>query len=227
MDLGVWKPLNNVCENWKAQSVEAGECADGAVEVAVNGSCKEAAGGYVVRLDAAGGINVRYDFSSSVEDNPRQWGMVFFAPEQFQTLHWNRAAQWSCYPPGHIGRPDGTAGARIADGGQPYAARKPAHPWPLDATVLGGNDFSGTKVAIREASLAGPSSKLRVISDGHQSVRAFMDGGRVGLLVAGFHTGGGDIFFDTHFAAERKPLHPGDRLSDTIQLRLAADGRIP
>jgi hypothetical protein len=227
VDLGLWKPLNNVCENWKAQSVEASECADGAVEVAVNGSCNEAAGGYVIRLDAAGGIKVRYDFSSGVEENPRQWGMVFFAPEPFQTLHWSRAAQWSCYPPGHIGRPAGTARARVASGGQPCAARKPAHAWPLDATVLGGNDFSGTKVAIREASLAGPSGRLRVISDGHQSVRAFMDGGRAGLLVAGFHSGGGDSFFEPHFAAERKPLHPGSRLSDTIQLRLAGDGRIP
>ena len=223
VDLGLWKPLNNVCENWKVESVKAMEAADGAVEVAVNGSSKEAGGGYVIRLDAAGDIKVSYDFSSNVKENPRQWGMVFFAPKQFATLHWSRQAQWSFYPAGHIGRAVGTAVARVADGAQPYAPRKPDQAWPLDATELGGNDFSGTKVAIREAFLAGQSSKLRVLSDGHQSVRAFMDGGQAGLLVAGFHSGGGDGFFSAHFAAERRPLNPGTRLSDVIQLRLEGD----
>jgi beta-galactosidase/beta-glucuronidase len=223
VDLGIWNPLNNVCENWKAESVEARESRDGAIEVAVKGSTKEADGGYVIHLDAAGGIKVSYDFSSNVRENPRQWGMVFFAPKIFGTLHWNRTAQWSFYPAGHIGRAVGTATAHIATGIQPYATHLPLKAWPLDATELGGNDFSSTKVAIHEASLTDRSNRLRVTSDGHQSIRAFLKDDRIGLLVAGFHSGGGDGFFSMHFAAERKPLNSGSKLSDTIQLRLADD----
>ena len=221
VDLGVWKPLNNVCDNWKAETVEAKEMADGSVEIVVKGSSKEANGGYVIHLTAAGEIKVRYDFSSKMKENPRQWGLVFFTPKNFETLQWNRTAQWSFYPAGHIGRAVGTATARVAANTEPYAVQRPANPWSLDATELGGNDFSSTKVAIHEASLANRSSKLRVISDGHQSVRAFADGEQTGLLVTGFHTGGGDGFFSTHLAAERKPLNPGSKLSDTIQLRLS------
>ncbi len=220
VDLGIWKPLNQVGENWQAQSVRAGENADGSADISVKGSCEEAAGGYVIHVDAAGDIKVHYDFSSKVSEDPRQWGMVFFTPKKFGTLDWSRKAQWTFYPPGHIGRAIGTAKARLATTDQPYATRPPDHPWSLDATSLGGNDFSSTKVAIHEASLADHSRRLRVFSDGHQSVRAFAADDLTGLLVTGFHTGGGDGFFGGHFAAERRPIDPGTRLSDTVQLRL-------
>jgi hypothetical protein len=221
VDLGVWKPLNNVCENWRADSVSAKTNTDGVVEITVKGSSKEASGGYVIHLDAAGSINVSYEFSSNLKENPRQWGMVFFAPKNFTTLNWNRAAQWTVYPPDHIGRPTGTAIAHVTISGKPYATQKPDHAWSQDATELGGNDFSSTKTGILEASLASARGEISVVSDGHQSVRAFVDAGRTGLLVTGFHTGGGDGFFSTHFAAERKPLNLGSKLSDTIQLRLS------
>jgi len=221
VDLGVWKPLNDVCKNWKTESVEARKSGEGTVEIAVKGSSAEADGGYVIHLDAAGGIKVNYRFSANVKANPRQWGMVFFAPKSFGTLAWQRAAQWSFYPADHLGRATGSAIAHLATGNQPYATHPPKLTWPQDATVLGGNDFSSTKVAIHAASLAGRSGRLRVISDGHQSVRAFLAGDHAGLLVTGFHTGGGDGFFATHLAAERRPLKPGAPLADTIQLQLS------
>jgi len=223
VDLGVWKPLNHVCENWQAESVAARECADGEMELAVKGSSKEADGGYVIRFAAAGGVKVSYHYSSQVEENPRQWGMVFLTPKTFGTLAWQRTAQWSFYPADHIGRTAGTVLARMATGNQPYATQPPRQAWPQDATVLGGNDFSSTKVAIREASLGDRSSRLRVFSDGHQSIRAFVDGDHTGLLVTGFHTGGGDRFFARHFAAERKSLKLGTQLSDLIELELTED----
>ena len=223
VDLGIWKPLNNVCENWKAGSVTARQSTDGGVVVTVNGSSTEADGGYQIHLDAAGGIKVSYDFAYNISENPRQWGMVFFAPKDFETFRWNRKAQWSFYPAEDIGRPIGTAIARIASNDAPYATHPPGHPWSQDATELGGNDFSSTKVAIHEASLAAGSVALQVVSDGHQSIRAFIADGQAGLLVTGFHTGGGDGFFGAHFAAERRPLKPGSRLADMIQLRLSDD----
>jgi beta-galactosidase len=220
VDLGVWKPLNNVCENWQAESVTAKETTDTEVEITVKGSCKEASGGYSLRLENSGAVQVSYDFESRIKVNPRQWGMVFFAPRNFATLAWNRRAQWTVYPPDHIGRPTGTATARVATDPKPYATQKPDTGWSSDATELGGNDFSSTKTGILEASLASARGKISVASDGHQSVRAFVEDGRTGLLVTGFHTGGGDGFFATHFAAERKPLNPGSKIADTILLRL-------
>jgi len=223
VDLGIWKPLNNVCENWKAGSVTATQNMDGSVVVTVNGSSTEANGRYQIHLDTAGGIKVSYDFASNISENPRQWGMVFFTPKDFETLHWNRKAQWSFYPADDIGRPIGTAIARVASNNAPYATHSPGHTWSQDATELGGNDFSSTKVAIHKASLAAGSVALQVVSDGHQSIRAFIADDQAGLLVTGFHTGGGDGFFGAHFAAERRPLKPGSRLADMIQLRLSDD----
>jgi len=51
-------------------------------------------------------------------------------------------------------------------------------------------------------------------------VRAFVDGERIGLLVTGFHGGGGDGFFATHFAAERRPIRKGDRLRGEFVVEL-------
>ncbi len=220
VDLGVWKPLNNTCENWKATTVTATANADGSIAIAVQGTSTEANGDYTIQLDTAGGVQVNYDFTSNEKVNPRQWGMVFFAAKDFQTLHWNRHAQWSVYPADAIGRPIGTAIARIATDDKPYATTSPGHAWSQDATALGGNDFCSTKVAIHEASLIDGARQLRVTSDGRQAIRAFIADGQTGLLVTGFHTGGGDGFFGTHLAAERKPLKVGSKMSDLIQLRL-------
>lgn len=222
VDLGVWKPLNNVCEHWQAESVSATNANNGTVEVFVKGSCKEAAGSYSIRLDNAGQIQVRYHFASRVKENPRQWGMVFFAPKIFNTLNWKRHAQWTVYPANHIGRPVGTATAKVALGAKPYPTRRPDHDWSQDATELGGNDFSSTKRSILNASLSGSAGTISVASDGHQSVRAFVEHGWTGLLVAGFDTGGGDGFFAGHFAAERRPLHAGAAISDDILLQLSS-----
>ncbi len=224
VDLGVWKPLNNVCENWQADSVQAHPMADGAVEIVVKGSCTDADGGYTLHLDAGGKVQLHYAFKSRVSENPRQWGMVFFTPKNFDTLAWNRQAQWTAYPANHIGRPAGTAHAHVAAVSQPYATQKPKSEWSLDATILGGNDFTSTKRGILQAALGSSHESLAIVSDGHQSIRAFVAGEQAGLLVAGFHTGGGDGFFGTHFATERRPLQIGTPLADTINLQLSAKG---
>ena len=89
--------------------------------------------------------------------------------------------------------------------------------------MLGGNDFASTKAFIRQATLEDKDGYgIRVVSNGRQSVRAFVDGDRVGLLVAGFHTGGGDSFFSPHFGKERRPIKKGDHLKDEVILELVA-----
>ncbi len=56
-----------------------------------------------------------------------------------------------------------------------------------------------------------------------QSVRAWVDGGHIRLLVAAFNTGGSDSFFAPHYAAERRPLKKGDVIRSTF--RLSVNGK--
>lgn len=99
--------------------------------------------------------------------------------------------------------------------------RRPAWPWARDENDLGSNDFRATRANVRWARLVDSGvSGLGVVSDGTQAVRAWLDGERVRLLVAGFDTGGADMFLASHYAAERRPLEPGDVVADTIRLRL-------
>jgi hypothetical protein len=171
----------------------------------------------------AGEFGVSYRLDVLADVDPRQWGLVFTLPLEFDTLRWVRDAQWSWYPEDHIGRPAGTAHA------DPVARRvieEPGKamtgPWALDANALGTNDFRSTKAHIREAGLSARDGRtFQVVSgDASQSVRAFVDGDRIRLLVAGFNTGGNDHFFDTHYAAERRPLKKGATISSSFRLVL-------
>jgi hypothetical protein len=56
-------------------------------------------------------------------------------------------------------------------------------------------------------------------AEGVKAMRAFVDGKRIGLLVAGFNTGGADPFFAPHYASERKPLKKGDVIADKFTFR--------
>ena len=73
--------------------------------------------------------------------------------------------------------------------------------------------------------LASATGEIFIASDGHQSVRAFVQAGRTGLLVAGFDTGGGDDFFASHFESERRPLHVGTPISDAISFQLSGGAK--
>ena len=200
VDLGIWKPTNGTA---------AASQAEGSIALERQGRS----------------LRVKYDFVSKVDMNPRQWGLVFYLPRRCESLSWSRVAQWSCYPADHIGRPEGQARATGEAGLPPYANRDPGRPWSADPTTLGGNDFASTKAFIRQAALKDKDGYgISVISDGRQSVRAFVDGDHIGLLVAGFHTGGGDGFFSPHFGKERRPIKKGDHLKDEVVLELASPG---
>ena len=195
VDLGIWKPLNTLATNNEVT---------GSISLKPNGSL----------------LNIAYDFTANVTVNPRQWGLVLYLPRRYDTLAWQRDAQWSFYPSDHIGRPAGTAHANARAQLPPYARQVPSCPWSADPTDLGGNDFTSTKAFIREATLHDHDGYgVRVISDGHQCVRAFVDGERVGLLVTGFHCAGDS--FESSFI-EHKPIKKGDHLKDKLVLELIA-----
>jgi hypothetical protein len=61
---------------------------------------------------------------------------------------------------------------------------------------------------------------LVVTSNATDAVRCWVGEDRLHMLVAGFHTGGGDMFFASHHAKERKPLKKGDKFAGRITLMI-------
>ncbi len=57
------------------------------------------------------------------------------------------------------------------------------------------------------------------------AARAFIDGDRIGWLIAGFNTGGGDIFFAPHHRMDDRPLEKGDEIKGRFVMRLLAGQR--
>ena len=212
-------PLNVTCQNWRADSVEAKKMGD-IVDVRVKGQYEEATGGYTITIDGTGALKVNYRFKSVTKIDPRQIGLVFMVPRSFDTLAWKRTAQWSVYPDDHIGRAEGVAKAsHETTDGDPR--EEPSWPWVLDATELGTNDFRSSKHNIHYASVTDRSGAgVRIQSDGSQAVRAFLDGNRVGLLVADYSNGGGERFLFSHYEAERRPLEPGSVVAGSVHIEL-------
>ena len=189
-------PLNTLCSDWKATSVSATQTGD-AVEIVVAGQYKEASGSYTMRIGGDGEATVSYSFTYTAPEKivARQIGMVFYAPGSCDTLAWKRRTQWSVYPEDHIGRPEGTAKAlpdpslvSKAGSWMEVAYReKPSWPWSMDANELGTRDFRATRRNILRASLKDSEGNgITVLSDGAQHTRCFLDGGRIGMLVATF-----------------------------------------
>jgi hypothetical protein len=219
-------PLNDVCADWTASGVEA-RLEDGAVVVTVRGRYAEASGGFAIRLDGAGRAAFTYDFQSAAKLNPRQHGLVLYLPRAYDTLDWLRRGQWSVYPENHIGRPRGTARASAPDRAFRFGVR-PAWDWKDDQNALGSNDFRSTKTGLEWAALSAAGGRgLLVLSDGAPAARAFLDGDRVGWLIAGFTTGGGDLFFASHHKLDDRPLEAGDPVRGSFTVQIASGKRRP
>jgi hypothetical protein len=190
----VFTPLNTLCRDWKATSV-SGKHTGGAVEIAVAGRYREAAGTYAIRIGGDGDATVSYLFTYTGAEKvaARQIGMVFYVPRSCDILTWKRKSQWSVYPEDHIGRPEGLARA-LPDASLPGKAgdwmevayrERPSWSWSMDANALGTRDFRATRLNILRASLKDASGHgITILSDGTQHTRSFLDGSRVGLLVA-------------------------------------------
>jgi hypothetical protein len=216
--------LSDACHGWKAETVTAETTADGVV-VQIKGAYTEAAGSYTCRFGNDGTIAIAYDFTLTAKGkcDPRQTGIVFRLPQDCRTLSWRRNAHWSAYPLDHIGRDQGTAPAFMA--GVPLSGlagprAKPTWHWSADANQYGSNDFRSTKMNVFEAALLSPAGKgLRILSDGTQHVRSWVDGNSVNLLVADYTNHGSPSFFNEHVIPYR-PLTPGSVVKGTVRLEI-------
>lgn len=60
------------------------------VIVTVTGSYKEFEGSYRLTVNANGELAVEYQFKALQNVNPRQWGLVFEAPQDYDRTFWRR-----------------------------------------------------------------------------------------------------------------------------------------
>ena len=213
------QPLNNTCTHWKGRITGTGTDKSGPW-VKVEGSYDEADITLTYRMDSVGSVSIDYELISKIDIDPRQIGLVFGVPREFELLSWDRIAQWSVYPDDHIGRPSGWA-KPFTDGKSNLFkfGVKPEWPWSADQTPMGSNDFRATREKIKWAELSNDSSQgIRIESDGTHAVRAWVGNEKINLLVASFFTGGGDLFFASHHQKERKPLKKGDPFTGSVTL---------
>jgi hypothetical protein len=229
-----YSPFNVTCRDWMATSVSGKHSGD-AVEIAVVGQYREAAGSYTIRIGGNGDATVSYRFTYTEAEKitPRQIGFVFYTPRSCDTLTWKRKAQWPVYPEDHIGRPEGVARAlpdsslvgKAGDWMEVAYREKPSWPWFMDTNVLGTRDFRATRRNVLRASLKDSSGNgIIVLSDGTHHTRCFLDGSRVGLLVA-WYSALGSLFLNGEGTAEavgltRMPFEKGAELKDTVRLSL-------
>ncbi|WP_430973801.1 glycoside hydrolase family 2 TIM barrel-domain containing protein [Sunxiuqinia rutila] len=216
-------PLHNsICTAREVNEVTWKQTQD-TVLVSVQLSYAEAEGVINYSFTANGDVHVDYQMKSKVKMNPRQWGLVFSAPATSANLQWYRKGLWSWYPENHIGRTNGKAvpfgekAFRVESFGQ-----VPENDWRYDAILLGTNDFRATRENIYWAALSNAGGDgITVVADGKQAFRSFVDGAdKISFLVAGYSTGGGDLFFSGHYNDERIPLEKGSILHSTVKLQL-------
>jgi len=214
-------PLNNLCKDRELSGITTAEKKD-TVHMILEVSWYEAKGTLVYDFTGDGSMHVRYSLISNVNINPRQWGMVFSVDRRTENLEWYRKGLWTVYPEDHIGRVHGEAGPYITGSyHKPAFGKPPEGPWYHDANELGSNDFRSSKDNIYWLSLTDKSGTgLLVEGEGKTTVRSWVDGDKISFLVAGFSTGGGDLFFSSHYRDERKPLKMNDKFSGEVDIFL-------
>jgi len=80
--------------------------------VKVAGRYQDFQGGYEFQIMPSGEIAVVSSFQYTGEEfRAREVGLRFSVPRDADMLQWDRRAEWSVYPPDHIGRPCGAARA--------------------------------------------------------------------------------------------------------------------
>lgn len=216
-------PLHNsICSGKTISDVSWKPQAD-TILVTVNLAYDQAEGQINYLFAPDGTLTADYHLKSKVKMDPRQWGLVFSVPATCENLQWYRKGLWSWYPENHIGRTNGKAvpfgekAFRIEAFGQ-----VPKDDWCFDANQLGANDFRATRENIYWAALTNKQGTgVTVLSDGKQAFRSFVDGeNKISFLVAGYSTGGGDLFFGGHYSDERRKLEPGSNMISSVKIQL-------
>jgi hypothetical protein len=179
-------------------------------------------GGYRIRMDEAGRIEVAYEFKyKGPEICAREVGLQWELPLAFDRLDWDRAAAHSFYPADHIGRPTGMA---LAHSPAPQTVPPNGRPFGLDDHPWGSNDFRSAKRNVYWASLTNKLGQgVKVISDGTQTVRCTVGVHGINLKVLDFYGGSGGrnqwSVLGFHYGPG-KHIKTDDVLKGTVRLQL-------
>ena len=178
-------------------------------------------GGYQMRMDDAGDLEIRYRFTyKGAAITVREIGLEFALPLACSRLEWDRRAEYSDYPPDHIGRPVGIA---VPHPAVPQLIPPGRRPYGLDDHPLGCNDFRSTKRNIYWASLTDRLGEgIKVISDGTQHVRATLGTHDIFLRVMDFYGGEGYTYHEGYHYGEGRKIKTGDVLKGTVRIQLLA-----
>lgn len=210
-------------KGWTASLVKALKSNGSSICIVSQGQYDEALGEQTMKFSKDGTVTLDYTFKlkDTVQINPRQWGIMFTLPITFQTLSWKRKGRWSIYPGTDIARIKGTANANPVHLKYAEAWNKPSGPWSTDADDLGSRDFRSTKANIYSARLTDrKGAGIKILSDGTQSVRSWIDGNKIMFLIAQYNTGGSDGFSAGFYNQERMPLKGGSVLKGTVRFKL-------
>ncbi|MCC6124252.1 MAG: discoidin domain-containing protein [Pirellulales bacterium] len=188
------------------------------VRVVVKGRYPNFNGGYEYLITPEGEIAIRSSFTYEGEDfHARETGIKFSAPRQCELLEWDRQAEFSVYPPDHIGRPHGQAKPVTLHG----ANLPPTWAWSADNSPLGCPDFRATKRHIHWASLRYPDSGAGVLflSNGSQNVRATVDGERIDCRITDWSGGTNSSGEWIENYGRGKLIKNGQALESTVKFR--------
>lgn len=212
--------FNDLCSNWETTRVEAQKNKND-VKIIVEGKYKEFTGGYTLTINANGELHVQYRFNAQEPVNPRQWGLVFETPKNYNKTFWRRKSLWSVYPKNHIGRPVGEAELFYPGSfHHKESGLKPTQTWEQDCNEMGSNDFRATRRNIWYAGLMNSvGNRITVHSNGKQHWRSWLEQDRIRFLIADFVTAGNEMFLEGYYAPYRRPIQKGDSISGTIILR--------
>ena len=180
---------------------------------------KDLVGGYEIRMDDAGDVEIRYEFKyNGAPISVREIALEFALPLTCDRLEWDRRAEYSVYPPDHIGRPRGTA---VPHPAVPQAVPPGNRPFGLDDHPWGCNDFRSTKRNIYWASLTNAAGEgVKVISNGKQHIRATVGVHDILLKVMDWYGGEGSTYDWGFHYGDGKHIATGDVLKGTVRLQL-------
>jgi len=158
------------------------------VRVVIKGQYPSFAGGYDYLISPDGEIVVQSSFTYRGDDfHARETGIKFTVQRQCELLEWDRQAEFSVYPPDHIGRPHGQARPVVFHAmNQP-----PIWEWSADNSPLGCPDFRSTKRHVNWTTLRYPDSGRGILFElnGTRNTRATVDGERINLYVTDWYGG--------------------------------------
>jgi hypothetical protein len=222
--------LVNQLSDWTAIAVETFEHAGG-LTVVSRGAYMQADGLITTTIHKRGELEIAYEFEWKQQvERPTvvfAWGLSIPVAAGRDRLNWSRDAQWTAYPPDHVGRPVG----QILNTADSMSDRE-------------GSDFRATRFQIRELSLRGRDDDAGIELLGsltaderqHSQVIPRHDdlGGSIsmpkpldGEVVAGhrlqvyrFHSGGTEPHLTKSLIFDRFEVEPGVRFGDRVRLRL-------